>query len=106
MREAQVLQGAIDGVVRYREPELLMQASNQIAGPPGRQAWDRRYRPLLHDPAEKGFVRVVELRRRARRRDVDEAVRPLLVEPDYPVTQRLAIDPAQPRCFFTRTPVS
>ena len=48
---------------------------------------------------------VVELGRRARRRNVDETVRPLLVEPDYPVTQRLAIHPAELRCFFTRNPV-
>ena len=32
---------------------------------------------LVHDPAEKGFVHVVELGRRARRRNVDETVRPL-----------------------------
>jgi hypothetical protein len=31
---------------------------------------------LLHDPAEKGFVRVVELGRRARRREVDGTIRP------------------------------
>src|SRR3954469_1243153 len=54
---------------------------------------------------EKGFVHVVEFGRRARRRNVDETVRPLLVEPDYPVTQRLAIHPAEVRCFFTRNPV-
>ena len=70
MREAQVIQGAIDGVVRHREPELLMQPHDQIAGPPAHHAVDRRDRALVYDPAEKGFVHVVELGRCARRRDV------------------------------------
>src|SRR5437660_4436404 len=59
--------------------------------------WNRRDRTLLYDPSEKGPVRVVELGRHARRRDVDETVRPLLVEPDHPVPQRLAIHP--PDCY-------
>src|SRR5436190_1864567 len=39
MREAQVLEGAIDRIVRYREPELLMQPHDQIARPPARNPW-------------------------------------------------------------------
>ena len=38
IREAQVLQGAIDGVVRHREPKLVMQPHDQIAGPPAHHA--------------------------------------------------------------------
>ena len=34
MREAQVLQGAVDGVVRNRQPKLLVQPHDQIARPP------------------------------------------------------------------------
>src|ERR1700675_1849575 len=55
---------------------------------------DRRDRTLLYDPGEKGPVRIVELGWHARRRNVDETVRPLLVEADYPVPQRLAIHSA------------
>ena len=43
---------------------------SQIAGPPAHHAVDRRDRALVYDPAEKGFVHVVELGRCARRRDV------------------------------------
>ena len=105
MREAQVLQGAIDRVVRHREPKLLVEPHDQIARPPANHAVDRRDRPLLHDPSEKGPVRIVELGRHARRRDVDETVRPLLVEPDHPVPQRLTIHPADLRCVFPRGPI-
>src|SRR5262249_25525282 len=40
---------------------------------------------------EKGLVPSVELGWRSRRRDIDETVRSLLVEPDHPVPQGLAI---------------
>jgi hypothetical protein len=66
---------------------------------------DRRDRAFLHDPAEKGFMRVVELGRRAWRRDVDETVRPLLVVSDHPVPQCLAVHPADLRRFLPRSPV-
>ena len=105
MREAQVLQGAIDRVVRHRERKLLVEPHDQIARPPANHAVDRRDRALLHDPGEKGPVRVVELGRHARRRDVDETVRPLLVEADHPVPQRLAIHPADLRCVLPRGPI-
>jgi len=44
MREAQLLEGAIDCVVRHREPELLIQPHDQIARPPAYHAMDRRDR--------------------------------------------------------------
>src|SRR5262244_269443 len=34
MRKAQVLQGAVDRVVRYREPKLLMQPHDEVARAP------------------------------------------------------------------------
>src|SRR6266446_9993081 len=52
---------------------------------------DRRDRTLLYDSGEKGLVPGVELGRHSRRRDIDETVRSLLVEPDHPVPQRLTI---------------
>src|SRR5439155_19175121 len=105
MREAQVLQGAIDRVVRYRERILLVEPHDQIARPPANHTVDRRDRTLLYDPSEKGPVRMVELGQHARRRDVDETVRPLRVEPDHPVPQRLAIHPADLRRVFPRGPI-
>ena len=48
----------------------IMQPHDQIAGPPAHHAVGRRDWALVHDSAEKGFVHVVELGRRARRRDV------------------------------------
>src|SRR5436190_17823262 len=102
MREAQVLQGAIDGVVRHRERKLLVEPHDEIARTPANYAVDRRDRTLLHDPGEKGPVPVVELGRHARRGDVDETIRPLLVEPDHPVPQGLAIHPADLRRIFPR----
>jgi hypothetical protein len=43
---------------------------------------DRRDRPFFHDAGEKNPVGGVELRRQARRWNVDETVRPLIVESD------------------------
>jgi hypothetical protein len=51
---------------------------------------DRSDRPFLHDPGEKDFVLRLELGQRARRENVDQPLRPLLVEPDHPV-QRLSV---------------
>jgi hypothetical protein len=61
MREAQVLQGTIDGVVRHRDPELLMQPHDQVAPAPAHHTMDRRDRALMDDPGEKGLVAVIEL---------------------------------------------
>ena len=66
MREAQVLQGAIDRVVRHREAELLVQPHDQIARPPAYYAVHRRDRALLHEPDQKGPVLFAELGRYAR----------------------------------------
>src|SRR5262249_1891769 len=89
MREAQLLEGAIDRVVRHRESELLIQPRDEIARPPAHHAMARRDRTLLYDAGEKGLVPGVELGRHSRRRDIDETVRSLLVEPDHPVPQSM-----------------
>src|SRR5262249_2586088 len=83
MREAQGLEGAIDRIVRYREPELLMQPHDAISRPPAHHAMDRSDRALLYDAGEKGLMNSVELGRHRRRRNIDETVRSLLVEPDH-----------------------
>src|SRR5262249_47616018 len=75
MREAQGLEGAIDRIVRYREPELLMQPHDQIARPPAHHAMDRSDWALLYDAGEKGLMNSVELGRHPRRRNIDETVR-------------------------------
>src|SRR5260221_10268456 len=62
MREAQGLEGTIDRIVRYREPELLMQPHDQIARPPAHHAMDRSDRALLYDAGEKGLMRSEERR--------------------------------------------
>src|SRR5262249_2058369 len=105
MREAQGLEGAIDRIVRYREPELLMQPHDQIARPPAHHAMDRSDRALLYDSGEKGLVHGVELRRHSWRRNIDETVRSLLVEPDHPVPQRLTIHAANLCRLFPRGPL-
>src|SRR5262245_28467845 len=91
MREAQLLEVAIDGIVRHRESELLIQSHDEIARPPAHHAMDRSDRALLYEAGEKGLVRGVELGRHPRRRNIDETIRSLLVEPDHPVPQRLTI---------------
>jgi hypothetical protein len=65
------------------EPELLIQPHDQIARSPAHHAMDRRDRTFLHDAGEKGLVHGVELGRHSWRRDIDETVRSLLVEPDH-----------------------
>ena len=66
MREAQVLQGTIDRVVRYREPKFLVQPHDQIACPPAHHAVDRGNWALLYGSGEKGLVLLVKLGRHAR----------------------------------------
>src|SRR5262249_20189881 len=105
MREAQGLEGAIDRIVRHRESELLMQPHDQIARPPAHHAMDRRDRTLLYDSGEKGLVPGVELGRHPRRGDIDETVRPLFVEPDHPVPQRLTIHATDRGRLFPRRAV-
>src|SRR5262245_1388769 len=102
MREAQGLEGAIDCIVRYREPELLMQPHDEIARPPAHHAMDRRDRTLIYDSGEKGLVPGVELGRHSRRRDIDETVRSVLVEPDHPVSHRLTIHATDRGRLFPR----
>src|SRR4030095_9190937 len=91
MREAQLLEGAIDRIVRDCEPELLIQPHDEIARPPAHHAMDHRDRTLLYDSGEKGLVPGVELGRNSRSRALDATVRSLLVEPNHPVPQRLTI---------------
>ena len=102
MREAQVFESTIDGVIRDRDAELLVQPHDQIAGPPPHHAVDRRDRAFLHEPGEERPVYGIELGRNARRRNVDQTVRSLIIEPDHPVSQRLPIHPADPGCRGAR----
>ena len=60
MREPQLLEGAIDCVVRHGEPELLMKPHDQIARPPADHAMDRCDRALLYDPGEKDLMDSLE----------------------------------------------
>src|SRR6185312_16839031 len=48
MREAQVLQGPVDGIVRDREAEFLVEPHDQITGPPSHHTVHRRDRPFLY----------------------------------------------------------
>src|SRR2546423_15294212 len=105
MREAQVLQGAIDRVVRYRERIFLVEPHDQIARPPSNHTVDSRDRTLLYDPTEKGPVRIAELGRHPSRRDVDETARPFPVEPDHPIPQRLPVHPPDLPSVFPPGPI-
>src|SRR5262245_29578118 len=60
---------------------------------------------LLYDAGEKGLMNSVELGRHPRRRNIDETVRSLLVEPDHPVPQRLTIHAANLCRLFPRGPL-
>jgi hypothetical protein len=65
MRKAQVLQGAVDRIVRNRDAELLVEAHDQIAGPPAHDAIHRRDRPFLHETHKKRLVLLAEFAGRA-----------------------------------------
>src|ERR671936_2917871 len=67
MREAQVLQGAVDRVVGNRDAKLLVEAHDQITGPPAYDAIDRRDRPFLHETSKKRLVLLGEFAGRTRR---------------------------------------
>ena len=79
-----------------------MKPHNQIAGPPAHHPVDRRDRPFLHQAGEKRLVLFAQLAGRTRRPFVDQAVRPLIVEPDHPVPQGLPIHAADLRRLFPR----
>ena len=63
MREAQVLQAAIDRIVRDRDAELLVEPHDQIAGPPAHDAIECRDRAVFHKASEECFMFVCQLRR-------------------------------------------
>src|SRR5574340_1674250 len=80
-----------------------MQLHDQVTGPPAHHAMDGRGRPFVHDPRQKRPVLGGELRRRTWRRNINQTIRPLLVESDHPVAKRLPIHPTdfgslRPRC--------
>jgi len=81
------------------ECNITSNTTPQIAGPPPHHAVDSRDRAFLHDPGEERPMCGIELGRNARRRNVDETVRSLIIEPDHPVSQRLPIHPAD-SCRF------
>src|SRR3974390_3285236 len=80
MRKAQFLQGPVHRIVGNREAELLVQAHDQIAGPPAYHAVDGGDRSLIYDACQKCLVLVVELTGGARRWLVDQALWALFVE--------------------------
>ena len=67
--------------------KLLVEPHDQIAGPPADDPIDRQDRAVLYKASEECLVFACQLARRARRRLVDETVRPLLVERVHPVPQ-------------------
>src|SRR3974377_1374403 len=73
-----------------------MQPHDQVTATPAHPAMDGRDRPFVHDPRQKCPVPLVELRRRTWRGDIDQTIRPLLVEPDHPVAKRLPVHPPDP----------
>src|SRR5580692_4645807 len=95
----------VDGVVRNREPKLLVQPHDQIARPPAHHAVDCWDRTLFHEPGQKRPVLLAQLGWHARRRDVDETVHSLLVEPDHPVPQGLTVHPTDLCGIFPRSTV-
>src|SRR2546430_2185832 len=105
MAEAQGFEDTMSCIVRSREPEPPRHPHDQIARPPAHHAMDRSDRALLYDAGEKGLMNSVELGRHPRRRNIDETVRSLLVEPDHPVPQRLTIHAANLRRLFPRGPL-
>src|SRR6478752_2906960 len=68
-----------------------MQPHDQVKAPPAYHAMDGRNRPFVHDPSQKCPMPLVELCRRTWRGDIDQTIRPLLVEPDHPVAKRLPV---------------
>src|SRR5271155_1007009 len=94
MCEAEVFQSTIDRIVRHRDAELLMQPHDQIAGSPAHHAMDGRDRAFIYNPRQKGPVLSIKLGWRSWGSKVNQAVGPVLVEADHPVSKRLAVHPA------------
>ena len=63
MREAELVQSAVDRVVRHRQPELFVQSHDQVASPPTHHPMDRGDRAFLDNPsvaAREKAVRVID----------------------------------------------
>jgi hypothetical protein len=80
-----------------REVEFIPDPLRKIDEPPAHHAMDGWHRPGLDDRRERLALLVVQARCRAGQLPVDQAVRPLCVEPQHPVTNDLPADPADPR---------
>jgi hypothetical protein len=86
-----------DRVVRDRDPKLLVETHDQIATPPTHHSINRRDRGPPPQCERERPCAPRRLGRRTRRVNVDEPCRPLRVEPDHPIPQRLAVHPATRR---------
>src|SRR5262245_57119060 len=99
MRETQFLQRPVNRRIRSRQTEQSVQLLGPSARPPAHHVVNRLDRPLVDETSEKLLVRGVEFARCARRRLVAQTFGALIVEPDYPVPQRLTLHAADLRGF-------
>ena len=81
-----------EGLLADRNAELVEHPLRQINQPPADHAMSRRYRARFNDPHQSPPLLVAQERRVARRLAVHEAGRPLRVEGQYPVPDRLQPD--------------
>ena len=76
-------------------PKRRVQPLNQVDQPPAHHAVDRRDRATLDHRGELAPLRLVQRRRLARRLAVHQRTRPLAVEAQRPIANRLQADPGQ-----------
>ena len=83
----------------HADPKLLPQPLAKIDQTPANNIVDGRDRTTLNDRRQRSPMRVGQSRFRARRLAVQQAIRPLRVEPQHPVPDDLQSDIADARCL-------
>jgi hypothetical protein len=105
LAEAHRPQLPAQGLLGHPDAVFLPQPLRQIDQPPAHHPMHGRDRAALDHTRQCLALGVVELGHTARRLAVDQTVQPVGIEPQYPITDRLQPDPADPRRVGTRATI-
>ena len=100
---AHLAQFAAERLLGDDDAEFLENPLAEIDDPPAHDPMNRRDRPALDERRERRAMRLIEPPLPARRLALDQAVRPLRVEPHHPVANDLKRHPANLRRLGTRS---
>ena len=106
VREAKLFQHRAHMALMIIDAEALLDDTLQVSAPPAHNAIDRKFRACLDKLFQFRLLLFGQARHPARCLVIQQPVRPHLIEPVYPVAQRLPIHPANPRRLCPVHPVA